>query len=144
MQNAILFGSIVPRVLLRAARGRYDARSRAFLRWCALKAPREQPRTPPRAAHFHFNVLDTHRNGRAARLMVLEFLDMVKRRGVGCVYGQMEVYEKRRRSERVFRRFGFHCIDRKPFTKFRHLDDRPVYLATFVCRLDGTAPPATA
>lgn len=132
IQALLMALAVAPKVLVRLARGRYDARDRSFLRWCVRRGARETPRAPARACHFHFNLLPAHRRHGAGRRLFLAFLRALERAGAERVYGRIQVGPRRRR-ERTFRRFGFRCIDRRRLTKFG--GDEPRYVATFVREL---------
>ncbi len=127
------------RLALRAA-VRYPfykrAQSRKFLRWIVTRAWREVPPAPRDAAHFHVNLEPEARTVAGTPELIDTFLQYLVRRGEKRVYGQMVTFEDRR-TEAMFRRYGFRVINRMEVTKFRHLHPGPVYLSTVVRELDG-------
>jgi hypothetical protein len=123
--------SAVPSVMRRILTGRYGPQNLRFLAWVLFRAPWQTPRTPKRAAHFHFNVLRPWRNGHAIRRLLFPFLEQLPRWGAETVFGQIQLYEDRR-PVRLFERYGFHCYDRKEVTKFRNFGVQGVHVATFV------------
>ncbi|MEW6235432.1 MAG: GNAT family N-acetyltransferase [Candidatus Omnitrophota bacterium] len=127
-------GVIAPKAAARLFMGRYDAQSRAFLKWCVLKGWKETPQAPPMAGHFHFNLLPEYRNTGAGKRMYLEFEKLASQQGVKRIYGQIQTFDDRR-SERVFQRFGFTLLDRREISRFRSFHDRAVYVSTFVKEL---------
>jgi hypothetical protein len=107
----------------------YNAASRRFIRWVLTQGGKESPLVPARAAHFHINLLDDVRSVAETRELFDAFLGYLARCGESRVYGQMVVFENRRR-EAMFRRYGFQVLDRREVTKFRGLHDGAVYLFT--------------
>lgn len=88
---------VVPRVLgrlvSRAARGRYrnQPQTRRFFRWLALRSWREEPAIDTRVfpAHYHANL---RRGGVGLGLytsLALTFLEMLERKGVSHLHGQV-------------------------------------------------------
>jgi GNAT superfamily N-acetyltransferase len=130
IQKFIISGIIVPKVLLRLATLKYDEQDAQFLRWVMLRAMRETPKCPPKAAHFHINILRPWRNKGAARKLIFSFLDSLAHRGMSQVYGQIQTYEDRR-AARLFERYGFKLYDQRRVTKFNTLHSKEVYVSTF-------------
>lgn len=125
---------VAARSLWRLARGRYDAKDRAYVRWCFFRAYRELPSGPPRAAHLHLNLLRPYRSHGVGLRLLIPFLEELRRRGVGRVYGRVETGEGRR-PERVFRRLGFHPVERRPISRPPYLTDQPLYVVTVAMEL---------
>jgi hypothetical protein len=107
----------------------YNAASRNFVRWVLTQAGKESPLVPPNTPHFHINLLEDVRSVAETRELFDAFLGYLARCGETRVYGQMVVFENRRR-EAMFRRYGFQVLDRREVTKFRGLHDGAVYLFT--------------
>lgn len=138
VQPLLIGGVILPRVLMRLARGAYDAPSRRFLRWVMRRARAETPAAPADWPHFHFNLLPAWRDGRLARALILPFIAGLPARGVTRLYGQIQM-RGNRRSEALFERFGFRVLDRRPVTRFESIGHQePVWVAT-VAREFGVA-----
>ncbi len=119
-----------PRVLWRLAAGRYGPESRRFLQWFLLRSWRETPRRPAGCAHFHVNFLPEWRRTAPARAIIFSFLESLPRRGAKGVYGQIQTFTDRR-SDRLFRRYGFVLYDRRRVTKFADYYPEPVFVSTF-------------
>jgi hypothetical protein len=136
VQTSILLGLILPRVAMRAATRQYNGHTLSFLRWVALKSLVQTPKRPPRAAHFHINVLPRGRTGSLGLKLIFSFLDSLPRRGIERVFGQIQTYEDRR-PVKVFERYGFKLFDRKRVTKFERLEQKTVYVCTFLKELAG-------
>lgn len=126
-----------PKVLWRLVTGRYGRRGLRFLRWFLLRSWRETPDHPPASAHFHFNLVDGHRNTGAGLRLWKAFDRLLEERRVRKVYGQIQTGEDWR-TDRLFARWGFHVFDRRRTTKFDGLREATVYVTTFV--RDDTAP----
>lgn len=121
-------GTVVgARALWRLARGRYDRASRAYVAWCFLRAPREVPPGPPRAGHFHSNVLPGHRERLGMRLF-RRFMDGLGERAPR-LYLRVEAPEGRR-SDRLFERYGFRLVERRRLSRFTGCDE-PVYVSAY-------------
>jgi hypothetical protein len=120
----------IPSVLRMILSGRYGKSDFLFLNWLLLKAGRETPAVPRRAAHFHINILPGWR-GEAGRPLMICFMRMIPKWRIARIYGQMQVYETRR-SERVFNRFGFRLYDKRKVTKFERFGVGGVHVATLV------------
>lgn len=126
-----ILSQMIPKVIWRLLTGKYDAQSRAFLRWCCTKAARETPSKPKNAAHFHFNLMPGYRGIWVGLYLVNGFIDLVKQAGIPIIYGQIQTYDDRR-PLKVFERYGFHEYERRAVTKFQAFHDRPVYVSTMV------------
>lgn len=120
----------IPSVFWKMVCGRYGKSDFTFLGWLLRKAGRETPDAPKHAAHFHINILPDWR-GAAGRHLMVAFLKTVPRWGIGLLYGQMQIYDTRR-SERLFKRFGFHLYDKRNVTKFERFGVKGVQVATLV------------
>ena len=123
-----------PGWLFRALRGflfSYNPPSRKYLLWLLTRGWRETPQKPKDAAHFHVNLLPRVRSVEAVRTLIDEFLKVMGKSGVRCVYGQI-VTRGDRRGERMFARYGFRVTDRKEVTKFRSHSQERVFLCTVV------------
>jgi hypothetical protein len=136
VQTSILLGLILPRVAMRAATRQYNRHTLSFLRWVALKSFVQTPKRPRRAAHFHINVLPRGRTRSLGLKLIFSFLDSLPRHGVERVFGQIQTYEDRR-PVKVFERYGFKLFDRKRVTKFERLEQKTVYVCTFLRELAG-------
>ena len=134
MQRVLLIFIMIPKTLWRILRGRYSKSDLSFLLWCAVKANKETPLRPPRAAHFHFNLLPEYRNTGVGLKLFTVFVESLPGRGVKRVYGQIQT-RLDRRPERVFERYGFICLDKREVTKFRPFHDQTVYVSTFLKEL---------
>lgn len=123
--------AVASKALYRCYARPYRGSSRAFLRWVLLNSWREVPAAPRNTPHFHMNVLPDARGVGSTRALIQAFLDFLRAHGHRRVYGQMVTYATRR-SEELFRRYGFEVIDRVRVTKYRALHPEPVLLATVV------------
>jgi len=123
--------AVAVRALYRCYARPYNRSSRAFLRWVLLNSWREVPAAPRNTPHFHMNVLPDARSVRGTRALILAFLEFLRAHGYRGVYGQMVTYTTRR-SEDLFRRYGFEVTDRVLVTKYRAHHPEPVLLTTLV------------
>lgn len=114
---------------------RYNAASKAFVRWILLNAWREVPAAPRRMPHFHFNMLPEAQGFGTARELLVQFLQHLRAHGEKMVFGQVVTFEERR-GARIFERFGFRVVEKKEITKYRAHRDEPVYLCTVIKSLD--------
>jgi len=130
--------SVAARALYRCYARPYNRSSRAFLRWVLLRSWREIPAAPRNTPHFHINMLPDARSVRSTRALIHAFLELLRARGHGRVYGQMTTYP-RRRSEALFNRYGFEVFDRVLVTKYRAQHAEPVLLSTVVKDLRSAA-----
>jgi len=108
---------------------RYNASSKAFVRWILLNAWREVPAAPRRLPHFHFNLLPEVQGLVRSRELLIQFLDHLRSHGETKVFGQVVTFEDRR-GAKVFERFGFQVLEKKEITKYRAHREEPVYLCT--------------
>ena len=108
---------------------RYNASSKAFVRWILLNAWREVPAAPRRIPHFHFNMLPEAQGFGTAREILVQFLNHLRAHGETKVFGQVVTFEDRR-GAKVFERFGFQVLEKKEITKYRAHREEPVYLCT--------------
>ncbi len=128
-QNASLF----LRGILRYPR--YNAATRAFIKWVLSTAWREVPAAPRRCAHFHINLLADARNVSTTRALMDTYLAYLHEQGEKRVYGQMVTFESRR-GFKMFERYGFHVLNKSRITKYDKVYPEPVYLCTVVKDLD--------
>jgi hypothetical protein len=136
VQASILLGLIIPKVALRVAAQRYNRQTLGFLRWVVLKSLAQTPKRPPRAAHFHINVLPRGRVDNLGLKLIFSFLDSLPRRGIQRVFGQIQTYDDRR-PVKIFERYGFKLFDQRRVTKFERLEKKAVYVSTFLKELPG-------
>jgi hypothetical protein len=131
-QNASLF----LRGLLRFPR--YNAASKAFVKWILSTAWREVPASPRRCAHFHINLLADARAIPTTRAIMDAYLAYLYEAGEKRVYGQMVTFESRR-GFKMFERYGFRVLNKSRISKYDNLYPEPVYLCTVVKDLDENA-----
>lgn len=110
---------------------RYNASSKAFVRWILLNAWREVPAAPRRIPHFHFNMLPEAMGFGTTRELLVQFFHHLRAHGEKQVFGQVVTFEDRR-GARVFERYGFQVLEKKEITKYRAHRDEPVYLCTVI------------
>lgn len=131
-QNASLF--------LRGLRRfpRYNAASKAFVKWILSTAWREVPAAPRRCAHFHINLLPDARAIPTTRALMDAYLAYLHEAGEKRVYGQMVTFESRR-GFKMFERYGFRVLNKSRISKYDGLYPEPVYLCTVIKDLDEGA-----
>lgn len=132
-QNAILFF----RALLRY--GRYNERSRKFIRWVLGYGWREVPATPRFTPHFHINLRPDARRVSTTRALMSAYLNYLYRFGERRVYGQIVTFESRR-GEKLFERYGFKVLNRAQITKWKAFYPESVYLSTVIKNLETSGP----
>ncbi|MBE2180736.1 MAG: GNAT family acetyltransferase [Chthoniobacterales bacterium] len=110
---------------------RYNASSKAFVRWILLNAWREVPAAPRRVPHFHFNMLPEAQGIAGTRELLVHYFNHLRAHGEKQVFGQVVTFEDRR-GARVFERYGFQVVAKKEITKYRAHRDEPVYLCTVI------------
>jgi hypothetical protein len=117
-QPKLLF-RIACRVIRGLLQQEFDAAARSYLWWTIMSGWREMPRVPAGGAHFHFNLIREWRNHNAMLPLLTAYLDLLRRERpeLKVVWGQMTTYGKRR-SEAVFRRFGWKFYDQVRLTKY--------------------------
>ncbi len=128
LQRWLVLSRVAPGVVGRLLAGRYDRRSRAFLRWVLLRSAAETPPVPHRSAHFHINLLPAYRTGRASREMIFRFFELARARGRTRIHGQIQTRDDRRRS--FWTRYGFREWSRCRVTKFESCAPAPLYVTT--------------
>ncbi len=134
--QALLVGGItIPKVILRAAAGKYEKQNYRFLKWVLTRSASETPAYPKRSAHFHVNFLPEWRNGKVTRRIIFRFIKSLPGRGVKRVYGQIQTYGDARPAK-VFERYGFRLFDQRRISRFEKLSSREVYVSTFVREFD--------
>jgi GNAT superfamily N-acetyltransferase len=114
---------------------RYNAASKAFVRWILLNAWREVPAAPRRIPHFHFNILPEAQGFGGTRELLVHYFNHLRAHGEKQVFGQVVTFEDRR-GARVFERYGFQVLNKKEITKYRAHRAEPVYLCTVIKDLD--------
>jgi hypothetical protein len=114
---------------------RYNAASKAFVRWILLNAWREVPAAPRRVPHFHFNMLPEAQSFGGTRELLVHYLKHLRAHGERQVFGQVVTFEDRR-GARVFERYGFQVLNKREITKYRAHRTEPVYLCTVIKDLD--------
>jgi ribosomal protein S18 acetylase RimI-like enzyme len=127
------------RALLRY--GRYNDRSRRFVRWVLSHGWREVPAAPRRTPHFHINLLPEARKMSTTRALMSAYLSYLYRCGERHVYGQIVTFASRR-GEKMFERYGFRVMNRAEITKYKAFYPESVYLSTVIKNLE-TAEPLT-
>ncbi|MDQ6765085.1 MAG: GNAT family acetyltransferase [Verrucomicrobiota bacterium] len=132
-QNVCLF----LRALLRY--GRYNDRSRRFIRWILLNGWREVPAAPRRTPHFHINLLPDARKVSTTRALLSAYFAYLYSVGEKRVYGQIVTFESRR-GEKMFERYGFRVMNRAEITKYRAFRPESVYLSTVIKNLETGEP----
>jgi hypothetical protein len=110
---------------------RYNAASKAFVRWILLNAWREVPAAPRRIPHFHFNLLPEVQGLVRSRELLVQFLRHLRAHGEKQVFGQVVTFEDRR-GAKVFERYGFRVVAKKEITKYRAHSPHAVYLCTVI------------
>jgi hypothetical protein len=113
---------------------RYNAATRAFIRWILNQSWREVPAAPRRTAHFHINVLPEAQSLAGTYVLMTTYFDFLRSRGEKEVFGQMVTFESRR-GTKVLERFGFRVVERKEISKYRGLHHEAVYLTTIIKQL---------
>ncbi len=114
---------------------RYNAASKAFVRWILLNAWREVPAAPRRVPHFHFNMLPEAQSIAGTRQLLVHFFNHLRAHGETKVFGQVVTFEERR-GARMFERYGFQVLEKKEITKYRAFREEPVYLCTVIKNLN--------
>jgi len=122
---------VAGKALYRCLRRPYNSASRRFLRWVLMNSWREVPVTPRNMPHFHMNILPDARSVRNTRALIRTFLDFLRSHDCRSVYGQVVTYSGRR-TVSLFRRYGFHVIDRVEVTKYRSIHGGRVLLCTVI------------
>ena len=122
---------VAGKALYRCLRRPYNRASRRFLGWVLMNSWREVPATPRNTPHLHMNVLPDARSVRNTRILIRTFLDFLRSHDCRSVYGHM-VTHSGRRSEGLFKRYGFRVIDRVEVTKYRSMHNGRVLLCTVV------------
>ncbi|MDD5349064.1 MAG: hypothetical protein PHQ12_02515 [Chthoniobacteraceae bacterium] len=117
---------------------RYNAASKAFVKWILSTAWREVPASPRRCAHFHINLLADARNIPTTRAIMDAYLAYLHEAGEKQVYGQMVTFESRR-GFKMFERYGFRVLNKSRISKYDNLYPEPVYLCTVIKDLDENA-----
>lgn len=117
---------------------KYNAASRAFVKWILSTAWREVPAAPRKCAHFHINLLPEARNVATTRAIMDAYLAYLHENGEKQVYGQMVTFESRR-GFKMFERYGFRVMNKSRITKYDGIHDEPVYLCTVVKDLDANS-----
>ena len=117
---------------------RYNAASKAFVKWIFSTAWREVPAAPRRCAHFHINLLPEARNIASTRAIMDAYLAYLHANGERQVYGQMVTFESRR-GFKMFERYGFRVLNKSRITKYDGVHSEPVYLCTVVKDLEENA-----
>ena len=128
--------SIFLRGVLRFAR--YNAASKAFVKWIVSTAWREVPAAPRRCAHFHINLLAGSRNVATTRAIMDAYLAYLSEKGEKQVYGQMVTFESRR-GFKMFERYGFRVVNKSRISKYDGIHPEPVYLCTVVKDLEANS-----
>ncbi len=113
----------------------YNAASKKYVHWLLLKGWRETPPAPDNAAHFHINILPEARTMDHTRRLFNAFFEYLLESGETRVYGQMVTWEERR-TQALFRRYGFKVLNKREITKYRKFTDQKVYLTTCLRELD--------
>ena len=114
---------------------RYNAASRAFVRWILANAWREVPAAPHNCPHFHVNLLPQARSVAVTRELLLRYLGYLRACGEKQVHGQMVTFENRR-GEKLFERYGFRVLNRARISKYDGIHPEPVYLCTVITDLN--------
>ena len=114
---------------------RYNAASKAFVKWILSTAWKEVPAAPRRCAHFHINLLAEARNVATTRAIMDAYLAYLHEKGEKRVYGQMVTFESRR-GFKMFERYGFRVVNKSRITKYDGIHPEPVYLCTVVKDLE--------
>jgi len=111
---------IAAKMLFRLLTGRYAGhpRSARFVVWLLTVAYHEQPKHPPHAAHFHFDLQDRFRGLGIAQRLWRWYEKRLRSVGVKECYGAFFSHPERR-PETVYQRYGFRVFDRKPTTLFQ-------------------------
>jgi hypothetical protein len=114
---------------------RYRKESRDFVLWILRDSWKEVPVTPPKTAHFHFNLLPEVQSVAGTRALLGEYFDYLRAAGEKAVFGQVVTFSGRR-GTRLFERYGFQVLERKEITKYRTVHPEPVYLTTVLKELN--------
>lgn len=138
-RGSMIFSSLVPNTLsglkLLWRYPRYQPSSKAYVRWLISSGSRETPAAPKDAAHFHVNIRAEARGFDKVRELFNAFFEHLRACGETRVYGQMSTFESRR-TEALFKRFGFTLMNRSEVTKYRNFTSERVFLSTVVKELE--------
>jgi ribosomal protein S18 acetylase RimI-like enzyme len=115
----------------------YNAAGKRYVHWILLKGWRETPPAPDNAAHFHINILPEARTMEKTRELFNAFFSYLVEQGENRVYGQMVTWDERR-TEALFRRYGFQVLNKREITKYRKFTEDRVFLTTCLRELDST------
>jgi ribosomal protein S18 acetylase RimI-like enzyme len=111
---------IAAKMVFRLLTGRYvgHPRSARFVRWLLTVGYQEQPKHPPNAAHFHFDLENRIRGLGIAQRLWHVYEQRLRRAGVNECYGAFFSCPGRR-PELVYKRYGFQVFDRKRTSLFQ-------------------------
>ena len=114
---------------------RYNAATKAYVKWIFTTAWKEVPEAPKDCAHFHINLLPEARTIPTTRGLLEAFFQYLHQNGEKRVFGQMVTYEGRR-GKKMFERYGFMVLNKSRITKYDGVYSEPVYLCTVVKDLE--------
>jgi hypothetical protein len=133
LYDLVLNASLFLRGIIRYPR--YNAATRAYVKWIFTDARKEVPEAPKGCAHFHINLLPEARNVATTRALMDAYLRYLHENGEKRVFGQMVTFEGRR-SSRMFERYGFKVLNKSRVSKYDGVFNEPVYLCTVVKDLE--------
>lgn len=115
----ILATNVLVELIPRYVTGKYDGhpRSKRFAEFLITEALSQIPKHPQNAAHFHFNVLPSHRHQGVGRRLLSVFEDTLKRKGMNRYYAEV-MSSTATKSEGYFEALGYRIYDKAKTTIF--------------------------
>jgi len=103
------------KAFLKCMIGKYDRKSRNFIKRLVLRGSRERPKRPKKAAHLHINIKKSYRGFGIGRALVENLFYYFLSKGIKRVYGELTFIENRQ-NEELYTKHGFLIYDKKPTT----------------------------
>lgn len=126
LKNLFLLRSGV-KMLFNFLRKKYanHPRTGAMIKYFIVNGLREMPRTPG-GAHLHISLRRSYQDTGLVLLMLKEFEDMLRKKGIDSYYAGVFSID-RRRSEELYRRVGFKIFDKLETDLFKPEIEEEVY-----------------
>lgn len=103
---------LILKAIVKSFLGKYDEKSKIYIKNLIAKGRRERPRRPKRTAHFHFNVKQGYRNKGVGKALIQTFFRHLLKHGIQDVYGEV-LHAEKFRDKSFYTDHGFRFFDKK-------------------------------
>ena len=127
LSSSPIFLHTLSKMLFKYLSGKYNKRSKEFVKWSLFKSLKSLPKHPKDTAHLHFNLKEGYHGLNIGKKLINTYEEMLKRGGMNSYYGEV-LSSNSRRTEYLYSKLGFNIYDKKRTTVFEPEIKEHLYL----------------